>query len=248
MFYFSFEKHCKEFTKEYTRKDDNLNFSSILRKEYIIDSNIGNNKFCYCTNRKIIIPPIIQGNDKDIVASNNIVFREKIDNTIISYPGLQNYIIGYTKNSNTPLFICDNHNAVLEAWVLLHKSQLQLVHIDQHRDDGLYNDELSDWKEKTVISNYIDFAIRANWIKKDYFSFIEQQDIMQINEIYKMPVILNIDLDFFSKDMSIISLKDKLKLITKFAINAKLITIATSPGFIEQERAIKLAKLLFQYL
>ena len=248
MFYYKFEKYIEEMTSAFVKKDKILEIDSILRPSYIIDENIGNNKYGFCTGRKLVVPPIIKGYASDIKEGHNIIFREILDDNIIEYTGIKDYIIGFTENSRTPVFICDNHNSVLEAWHLLHKSQLQLIHIDQHRDNAIYAGFLEEWKTESVISDYINFAICANWIKKDYLSFTENSDMSKINQFKKADIILNIDIDFFSKNMTIIPLEDKIKLICHFAQFAKLITLATSPGFIEQNRAIKIAKLLFKYL
>jgi hypothetical protein len=56
---------------------------------------------------------------------------------------------------------------------------------------------------------------------------------------------LNLDLDFFEPRLDDISFELKKKAILHFATHAKLITIATSPFFIEQKRAIKILHLLF---
>lgn len=51
--------------------------------------------------------------------------------------------------------------------------------------------------------------------------------------------ILDIDLDFFSSDMDYIAYDEKIKVIKKFVDRAKLITICTSPFFVDFERAKK---------
>ena len=101
---------------------------------------------------------------------------------------------------------------------------------------------------KTKICNYIDFAKKSNWIEKT-LSFVESKDFNQIDKIDNFPdIILNIDLDFFAQEVNLISLEDKINLIFKSAKYAKLITLATSPGFINQTLAVKIAKLLFENL
>ena len=56
---------------------------------------------------------------------------------------------------------------------------------------------------------------------------------------------LDIDLDIFSKDMDYIPYDFRIDKIKKLIENAKVITIATSPYFIEQDYAIKVLKELF---
>jgi hypothetical protein len=52
-------------------------------------------------------------------------------------------------------------------------------------------------------------------------------------------MILNIDLDIFSPEMDFIDDTKKMKLIKKLLHRAPLITIATSPFFIDQEIALR---------
>jgi hypothetical protein len=59
--------------------------------------------------------------------------------------------------------------------------------------------------------------------------------------------VLDIDLDIFSKDMDYIPYDLKLSKIQELIKKAKVITIASSPFFIDQEYAIKVLKELFNY-
>lgn len=59
--------------------------------------------------------------------------------------------------------------------------------------------------------------------------------------------VLDIDLDIFSKDMDYIPYDLKVSRIKDLIKRAKVITIASSPFFINQEYAIKVLKELFNY-
>ena len=59
--------------------------------------------------------------------------------------------------------------------------------------------------------------------------------------------VLDIDLDIFSKDMEYIPYDFRLNKIKDLIRGAKVITIASSPYFIEQDKAIKVLKELFNY-
>ena len=59
--------------------------------------------------------------------------------------------------------------------------------------------------------------------------------------------VLDIDLDIFSKDMDYIPYDLKVSKIKDLIKKAKVITIASSPFFIEQDYAIKVLKELFNY-
>lgn len=54
--------------------------------------------------------------------------------------------------------------------------------------------------------------------------------------------VINLDIDVFHEDMSHISWKEKMDVLKYYLPQTKLITIATSPYFIDQKKAIELVK------
>jgi hypothetical protein len=58
-------------------------------------------------------------------------------------------------------------------------------------------------------------------------------------------IILNLDLDFFQPKLDYIDYNLKKEVIQKLIKKASLITIATSPFFIDQDLALKIMKDLF---
>jgi hypothetical protein len=74
-------------------------------------------------------------------------------------------------------------------------------------------------------------------------------DYLTNNKFYKGDennnIILNLDLDFFQPDLDFIDYELKKKVILDIAKRADIITVSTSPFFIEQELAIKVFKDLF---
>jgi hypothetical protein len=58
-------------------------------------------------------------------------------------------------------------------------------------------------------------------------------------------IILNLDLDFFQPDLDFIDYDLKKKVVLDAASKAKVITVATSPFFIDQELAVKVFKDIF---
>jgi hypothetical protein len=58
-------------------------------------------------------------------------------------------------------------------------------------------------------------------------------------------LILNIDLDFFAPELDYIDYQYKVSYIQEKACHAQFITIATSPFFIEQKRAIQALQDIF---
>ena len=226
--------------------------SPICRNGFYIESEIGNNSFAYCENRKLYVAPIIEQETTLLIEEGKeVVLEDYWDKKLLKQYGLKNLIIGKTKNSQRPFFLCDNHNIVLEAWELVkeYTPKLTLIHIDQHKDNAPYSEDPSNYKQNTKICNYINFAKQANWINSKHYSFTESYEFEEETNIkVDEKFILNIDLDIFAKEVTHIPLESIIKKIAIFANYSELITIATSPGFINQKRAIEIAKLLIRYL
>jgi hypothetical protein len=73
-----------------------------------------------------------------------------------------------------------------------------------------------------------------------------ENDLINFNSNnVKENIILNLDLDFFEPNLDYIDYNLKKKVILNIAKKAKVITVATSPFFIDQEVAIKVFKDLF---
>ncbi len=220
-----------------------LAFETIVRPALTLAYPDGNSGFSH-EEYNLSIPAICQGGSDDIIYGENIAFIDSSSG--IAERGLKNFIIGHTTHTGTPIFICDNHNYVLEAWQLLRTQQPTLIHIDQHRDDAsaiqletLYH---------TRICDYIDFAVKNGWIAEQIISIIEQNDLQLLTAIPDNNKICNIDLDIFAPECTVLPTEDKINAIMRAADNCSLITLATSPGFIDQSRAVEIAQLLWEYL
>ncbi|MDD5377247.1 MAG: UPF0489 family protein [Candidatus Gracilibacteria bacterium] len=99
------------------------------------------------------------------------------------------------------------------------------------------------------VGNYIQPAIREGIIGK--VLCIEDTVGMERYSSYTgedhESIILNLDLDFFAPELDYIPFEDKKRIILHFARQAKLITVATSPFFIDQERAIEMLGRVFGF-
>ncbi len=216
---------------------------TIVRPEFTLHYPDGNSSFA-AKGTKLQVPEICCGELDDIVLGSEIAFID-INDKIEEY-GIEKYIIGYTENTGTPIFICDNHNVVLEAWQLVKEDIPTLVHIDQHRDNAPATQLESHYN--TRICDYIDFAIQNNWIQPEIISIIESGDLPKTEKIPATNKICNIDLDIFAPECTVLTPEEKINIIHKASAGSSLITIASSPGFIDQKLAISIAKLLWQYL
>ena len=114
-------------------------------------------------------------------------------------------------------------------------------------DYTVYLDNLNDvfrYTNKVLnVGNFIQPAL-----KKGVFCDV---DIIDSSYGFNLDIegeyVLDIDLDIFSKDMDYIPYDLKVSKIKDLIKKAKVITIASSPFFIEQDYAIKVLKELFNY-
>ncbi len=225
---------------------------------FYIDKPIGNNIFSYeeRSNKKIYVPKLIEGTLDDVVVGNEVVFNEIDENIEIKAKGLKNMVKYNFKDKD--IYIFDNHNHALYFWIKSLKLNnfnkgCKLVHIDQHKDmrepenydvdmDNI-DDVFRYTNEVLNVGNFIQPAL-----KHSIFS-----DVIIIDSSYGFNLdiqgefVLDIDLDIFSKDMEYISYDLRINKIKELIKKAKVITIASSPFFIDQEYAIKVLKELFNY-
>ena len=104
---------------------------------------------------------------------------------------------------------------------------------------------------KINVGNYIIPAEREGLIKKT----IQIRSTSDL-ELYSCSVthreksngrsiVLNLDLDFFQPDLDFIDYETKKKVVLDIATKADVITVATSPFFIDQKLALRVWKDLF---
>ena len=127
----------------------------------------------------------------------------------------------------------------------------RLIHVDQHKDMRKPDDYTVDLDNLNDVFRYTNKVLNVgNFIqpalKKGVFC-----DVDIIDSSYGFDLkpegeyVLDIDLDIFSKDMDYIPYDFRVDKIKKLIEGAKVITIASSPYFIEQDHAIKVLKELF---
>ena len=169
-----------------------------------------------------------------------------------------------------PIFICDNHNHVLESWKFFKWENTKLIHIDQHYDNANYKKPIKNFRRDLRICDYIDYAIDEKWIDKNYISLCENSDFEKYFEknffsnwkdfsdsekIFlefekklgkkNKKIILNIDLDIFVDYQTLINHKKIFALIKFLKNKVDLISIASSPIFLKKEKVFWLLKEIF---
>ncbi|CZR98999.1 MULTISPECIES: UPF0489 family protein [Clostridioides] len=225
---------------------------------FYIEKPMGNNVFSYDKrdNKSIYVPKLISGTLDDVKLGNKVVFNEVDENEEIKAIGLENmveYVLG-----NKKIYVFDNHNHAFYFWL---KSMLndeftrgcKLVHVDQHKDTREPENYDVDINNIEDVFRYTNEVLNVGSFIKPALQHKIFSELIIIDSLYGFDLdiepefVLDIDLDIFSSDMDYIPFDFKLDKIKNLIKKAKVITIATSPYFINQEYAIKVLKELFNY-
>lgn len=216
---------------------------------FFLSERKGNNEFSYDERKikKIYVPKLISGGLEDLKQGKEVCFCEVEDGEEKPSYGLE-YFVEMNLNGKR-IYVFDNHNHAFYFWAKALKEGLinrgeTLVHVDQHKDmrepssidvDIEDLDDVFEYTNKELnVGNFIVPALKNNLIK----------DVIIVDSSYslsyKLPkeFILDIDLDFFSKEMDYIDYELKISKLRAMVKRAKIITFSTSPFFIEQDLAL----------
>jgi hypothetical protein len=228
---------------------------------FYLEDAVGNNAFSHerRRNKRIYVPPLINGGVSDLRIGRQIVFSEIEDGLERNCIGLENFIA--TEWQRRPLFIFDNHNHAFFFWFLAWQKNIFadgaiLVHIDQHsdmREPAEYPPWLTDkTTNPEMVFNYTNRILNVgNFINPALRSgmFSEARILNSLADFAEpatqLPMILDLDMDIFSNDMAYIPEQDKIAGIRSCLKHAQLITVATSPYFIDQTSALQSLKEIF---
>lgn len=223
----------------------------------VITEAVGNNRFGQPSGRPTLpleVPKRIFGTFDDVRISTRTAFRDSVDGGFREMPGLENFVTA--EWGGIPFHVFDNHNYALAFWLEAYASGIlpkgfRLVHVDMHSDlwkngsdldlervgDGEYVEDFVN--RKTEVGNYIDPAIRCGLVgeivKIEGEGELESALVrLENGEIdFNVPTVLNLDLDFFAPDLDYVPFEVKKRAILAFAKKSRIVTVATSPGFIE---------------
>ncbi len=250
-----------------------MNFSiPHYHQEFILDENEGNNGFDYEKRSEVHpqphlrvasvreFPTAVEALD-NLAISVEPAFEIEIDGLIKSFPGLKNFpVFPNPENPGRPIIIMDNHNHAFYFWhwgrlKLKLPTPLTLIHIDQHKDSRLPVEMFPEEKAADLeqifeyanhilnVGNFIPPAIKTGLIGK--IILVDSSNSLNAFPPVKPPFILDIDLDFFAPEFNYIDKTNKLALIKKLLPSADLVTIATSPYFIDQRLACQIIREIF---
>ena len=241
-------------------KMKNIDSLKRLYHGFEISAALGNNAFSYDNrkNKKIYVPPLISGSPQQLQKGRQVVFSEIEEGIEKNRCGLLNFIhYGY---ENKTIFIFDNHNHAFFFWLAGYLAQEispggKLVHIDQHSDmrqpqtyfpftlEQVFSlQDVFDYTNKTLnVGNFIKPALILG-----LFAEVEIIDSsVSFENLIPDDFVLDIDLDIFSEEMDYIDFDLKVKKIKDYICKAKFITMASSPYFMDQDKAIRIAGELF---
>lgn len=231
---------------------------------FFLSVDSANNKLADCLE-KLRVAPIkkVSKFEPLSIEDKYFAFAEKNKNWELEYfHWLKNFLL-IDNPSLPPIFIFDNHNHALffRYYTILGEKNIKLIHIDQHSDNRQNNNKLnlnnsesnSDIifhfsNELCNVGNFIPPAIKSNIISSQ-IQIRSHTALKELKINKNQNFILDIDLDFCLSWIN----KDKIDennvtlLIQRFkeiSPSAACITIATSPYFLNQGIAIKLANQL----
>ncbi len=243
----------------------------MYKKSFFITKPIWNNIFSFNKriNKKLFVPSLKKISNFDEIKlqtnKNKIAFEEFDINWVLkTCLGLKNFYEILWKNKKIYLF--DNHNHAFYFWCLVKyqniiKNNLVLFHIDEHSDMRKPKKYLNKIENNYLqkVFNYTNFELNVwdyivpaikSWLIDEIVQIRSESEIINSEEklksIKNKSIILNLDLDFFRPELDFIEYKIKKKIILKIASKAKVITVATSPFFINQNLAINVFKDLFK--
>lgn len=225
-------------------------------------------------SKKIFIPWIKIWNFKDLKFWKEIVFEDFDDWKLVREIWFKNHLWILDKKNFPPIFICDNHNHVLESWKFFKWERTQLIHIDQHPDFTDYKKPVKNFRRDLRICDYIKFAIDEKWINKNFISLCENIDFNKyfeenyfnnwkkfsdsekifsqfekkfLKKNWEEKIILNIDLDIFVDRQTMVNHEKIFEFIKFLKWKVDLISIASSPLFLEKEKVLPLIKKILKY-
>jgi len=244
----------------------------MYKKSFYIENKTWNNAFSFDkrANKKLFVPSLKKIDDfSEILLWNRITFDDfDFNDNLSSCTGLKNfYDISW---QGKQIYLFDNHNHAYYFWYLARNNGLigdnnLLYHVDEHsdmRDPGEYlmKPDSMDMEKVFNYTNFSDINVwnyiipaQKEWLIQDIIQIRNEENLLEYLTHPLAPsiksnvrgIILNLDLDFFQPDLDFIDYELKKKVVLDIAKKATVITVATSPFFIDQSLAIKVFKDLF---
>ena len=229
-----------------------------------LDVGVGNNAFSLpkkVDRNPLAITPLRMGSLEELRVGKQVAFQDFDGERWLECVGLESAIL--CLDYPVPISIFDNHNHVFYAWAEALKmgwfsKGATLVHMDEHFDaseapnaDVDFSDLSDVWRytnEVLQVATYIRPAMKLG-IFSGWVNYVESGDFENFRRRGSRSspsegneVVINLDIDVFHPDMSHISWQQKIEVLKYYLPQTRLITMATSPYFIDQQKAIELVK------
>lgn len=226
---------------------------------------LGNNAFSFDQrkNKKLWVPELIDANLTDIELGDEVVFEDfGFDDQLSTNTWLKNFY--HIKWKGKDVYLFDNHNHAYYFWYLARSQNViwdnnTLIHVDEHADtrdpwkylmkpDSLDIDKVFHYTNYVYnVWNYIVPAEKEGLIQNtiQVRNTHNLEEYLDLRSTLGSDIIFNLDLDFFQPDLDFIDYDLKKKVCLDAADKAKVITVATSPFFIDQKLALKVFNDIF---
>lgn len=230
---------------------------------FYITKPIWNNEFSHAerlalwSEWKIYVPTMTIGSVQNLEVWKEIAFEEIVKGKLIACKGLKNFI--ETSYESIPIYIFDNHNHAL-SFRYQHMKQFEntdlakpfkVIHIDQHSDikDNINSFKIENTNPNEIfhftnyacnVGNFLTSALNS-WLIKECIQVRTETKLHNLDKLdfQNYNYIVDIDIDFREWKNEI---ENDIKIIKNLIKNAAVVTIATSPYFIDQEKAIEITK------
>ena len=218
-----------------------------------IEGPVGNNAFSFerrGLRPSLWVPSLIEGTFGDVRPGDRGAFEDFDEHGALrACTGLAHLV--RASWHGVPTVVIDNHNHAFYFWCeAIAAGRLRpgatLIHIDQHRDTrppergyaGTTLGEAFDYTNFHLnVGNYIVPAQQAGLIGEAQF-VTGDGALGDLTLASRRNKILNIDLDYFAPEMAHVDFAKARRFIATHLETASCVTIATSPFFIDQTRAI----------
>lgn len=177
---------------------------------------------------------------------------------------------------NSVLIHIDEHSDLRDPWVYLQKNDLnnlekifdytnhtlnvwnyiipakkdkiiwEIIQIRSEVELLVFSKKLKNQNFFPVISNEVEKSFKESNNNLITNNDTNKEQISPLQSKWQSSIILNLDLDFFEPNLDYIDYNLKKEVIIELTKKASLITVATSPFFIDQDLALKVFKDLFK--
>lgn len=232
----------------------NSRLPSDYSQPFWIEEPVGNNALSFERRGpapKLWVSSLTHGSLEDVALGETVVFEDFDEHgRLLSCTGLSHLV--KTTWGGVPAVVVDNHNHAFYFWFeALLEGKLQpgavLVHLDQHRDTRSPERSFSPTSTLTDAFHYTNFHLNVgNYILPAQQAGVVGETLLVTGEdglsdfrlVGRENIILNIDLDFFAPEMSYVDFDLARRFVDRYLPTVSLITVATSPFFIDQRRAM----------